>query len=115
KLYSLRELQLPQAPPSQALALQREMANLLHQQLGRSGEALSHYRAVVAAEPQDAATRDTLIAIYTKLERWRPLAELQFALSQLVAEGPVALTYALGAASLYAEKLKDPEIARQVL
>ncbi len=115
ELLALRRFQIAKEGRLARAEWRREAADILHHHLGRSAEAITYYQDVVAHQPDDAEARDALADILEALGRNNDLANLLFAMSQLVSDGGEALAYGQKSAELYAERLADEVSAAQVL
>ncbi len=115
RLLALRRVQLERASEPRATGLRRDIANTLHERLGRSDESIPFYQDVIAAEPSDMRSRDALVDVLEKLGRWGDLANHLFALSQLVSDDEQALEYGLRGVEVYSDRLHDQVTGQQVL
>ncbi|RJO65945.1 MAG: hypothetical protein C4523_14755 [Myxococcales bacterium] len=76
KLLSVYPAVLAAADPAARLALERRLADLLKNQVGRPKEAFAHYAAAFALDPQDAEIFRLLEELAIELECWEDLVGL---------------------------------------
>ncbi|MEZ4467566.1 MAG: hypothetical protein R3F43_24765 [bacterium] len=88
------------------LALWRETARTLADQLGRGADAADLWRRVLAAAPGDADARDGLEALSAAQEDWDGLADV-LERRRARAEGEAALAVTRRLAVVYADRLAD--------
>lgn len=114
-LLALRRSQIDHVGQERAAVLRREMADILHHELGRSEEAIPYYQDVIAAAPDDLGARDALVAVFERLGRWGDLANHLFALSQVVSDPAQAFEYGLRSVEVYTQRVHDQAAGTQVL
>lgn len=113
-LLALRRHQLEHGPGQGTAERRKQIAELLHQRLGRSDEAVRYYQDAIGQNPDDWDARTALIELYDETGQHRQLAGLLFAMSELGGDRQQALDYALRSIELF-HNLGETLAAKQVL
>lgn len=115
ELYKLRRSQIERADEERKRDFEADVAEILHERLGRLEESIPYYQNVIAGSSDPSGAREALTDVFERLGRYGDLARHLFAMSQLASDRAGAVVFGLRSARVYGDELDDRTAAQQIL